>query len=130
MAFVNIGLFPDTGVAYLLAKEIGEKKTMELCATGRPVGAEEARDLGFVYKVVPKEDLDAQVDQFARKLAAGPQVSYKNIKKQIYAASFSDYEHYLNDVEIPTQHECSNTEDFKEGCSAFMEKRKAEFEGK
>lgn len=130
MAFVNIGLVPDTGGAYLLAKEIGEKKTMELCATGRPVDAQEAKDLGFVYKVTAKEDLDAEVYKFAKRLASGPQVSYKNIKKQIYAVAFSDYERYLDDVEIPTQHECSNTEDFKEGCSAFMEKRKPEFQGK
>ncbi|MDD4369563.1 MAG: enoyl-CoA hydratase-related protein [Anaerostipes sp.] len=132
MAFVNIGLVPDTGGAYLLAKEIGEKRAMELCATGRSVGAEEAKELGFVYKVVPKEELDEAVAKFAKKLAAGPQISYKDIKKQIYTASFAsaNYETYLNDVEVPTQHECSNTEDFKEGCSAFMEKRKPEFKGK
>lgn len=130
MAFVNLGLVPDTGGAYLLAKEVGEKKAMELCATGRMVDANEGKDLGFVYKVVAKEELDEQVHKFAKKLAAGPQVSYKDIKKQIYAASFTDYERYLNDTEIPTQHECSNTEDFKEGCSAFMEKRKPVFLGK
>ena len=52
MAFVNLGLVPDTGGAYLLAKSIGEKRAMELCIMGRPVRAQEAKDLGFVYKVV------------------------------------------------------------------------------
>lgn len=58
MAFVNLGLVPDTGGAYLLARQLGEKRAMELCATGRPLSAEEAKELGIVYKVVPKEALD------------------------------------------------------------------------
>ena len=81
-------------------------------------------------KVVAPEALAEESLKFAKKLTAGPLVSYANIKKQVYAAAFSDYERFLDDVENPTQHECSNTEDFKEGCSAFMEKRKAAFQGK
>lgn len=130
MAFVNLGLVPDTGGAYMLCKEIGMKKTMELCATGAPVGAEEGKALGFVYKVVPAEGLEAETLKFANKLAAGPLVAYKNIKKQIYASAFTDYERFLNEVEGPSQHECSKTADFIEGCCAFMEKRKAVFQGK
>ncbi len=130
LAFVNLGLVPDTGAAYLLCKAIGEKRTMKYAATGKPIKAGEAVALGLVEKVVAPEELAAETEEFARKLAAGPLVSYKNIKRQIYAAAFSDYERFLDDVENPTQHECSNTEDFKEGCAAFMEKRKAEFQGK
>lgn len=130
MAFVNIALVPDTGGAYLLTKEIGEKKAMEFCATGRPVTAAEAKDLGIVYKVFSDEELHDTVMKFAGKLSRGPLVSYKNIKKQIYASAFSEYERYLTEVENPLQHECSNTADFIEGCSSFMEKRKAQFQGK
>jgi enoyl-CoA hydratase/carnithine racemase len=130
MAFINLGPVPDTGGTYLLAKEIGEKKAMELCATGRPVTAQEGKDLGFVYQVVPLEQLDEATNKLAQKFVHGPLVAYKNVKKQMYAAAFADYVHYLDDVENPTQHECSNTKDFVEGCKAFMEKRKAEFQGK
>ena len=130
MAFVNLGLVPDTGGAYLLAKSIGEKRAMELCITGRPVRAQEAKDLGFVYKVVPADELGAEVDALAHKLAAGPLLSYKDIKRQIYSAAFSDYERFLDKTEVPTQHECSNTKDFIEGCSAFMEKRAPQFTGR
>ena len=56
--------------------------------------------------------------------------AYANIKKQIFAAAYSDYEHYLTQVELPTQCACGATEDFKEGVCAFMEKRKANFQGK
>jgi trans-2-decenoyl-[acyl-carrier protein] isomerase len=130
LAFVNLGLVPDTGVTYLLSKSIGTSKTMELAATGRPVGAEEAKTLGLAYKVVPKEDLDEATMSFAKKLANGPLLSYKNIKKQIYDANYADYKKWLDETEIPTQRECAASMDFQEGCKAFMEKRKAVFEGR
>jgi trans-2-decenoyl-[acyl-carrier protein] isomerase len=130
LAFVNLGLVPDTGVTYLLSKSIGTSKTMELAATGRPVGAEEAKALGLAYKVVPKEDLDEATMSFAKKLANGPLLSYKNIKKQIYDANYADYKKWLDETEIPTQRECAASMDFQEGCKAFMEKRKAVFEGR
>lgn len=130
MAFVNLGLVPDTGGTYLLAKSIGAQRAMELCATGRPVGAEEAKALGLAYQVVEKEELEAATMKFAAKLAAGPLLSYKNIKKQIYETSYKDYTSYLKGCEIETQRECASSEDFKEGVKAFIEKRRAAFEGK
>lgn len=57
MAFVNLGLVPDTGGSYLLVKQLGPKRAMDICATGRPVSAQEAKDLGIVYRIVPNEDL-------------------------------------------------------------------------
>lgn len=130
MAFVNLGLVPDTGGTYLLARSIGAQRAMELCATGRPMKADEAKALGLVYEVVPKEELDAATMKLAKKLAAGPLLSYKNIKKQVYEASLADYKRYLDDVEVPTQRECAASTDFVEGVKAFMEKRPAKFEGK
>ena len=130
LAFVNIGLVPDTGATYLLSKSIGVSRTMELAATGRPLGAEEAKALGLAYKVTTPEDLDDVTMKFARKLAAGPLISYKNIKKQIYDVNYSDYKKWLDETEVPTQRECAASMDFQEGCKAFMEKRQAVFEGK
>lgn len=130
MAFVNLGLVPDTGGTYLLAKSIGAQRAIELCATGRPVSADEAKDAGLAYQVVPKEDLEKDTMKFAAKLAAGPLLSYKNIKKQIYESCYKDYADYLAGCEIETQRECASSEDFKEGVKAFMEKRKAVFQGR
>ena len=130
LAFVNLGLVPDTGATYLLTRLIGPNRTMELAATGRPVGAEEAKALGLAYKVTTVEELDSVTMAFARKIAAGPLLSYKNIKKQIYDAMYVDYKKWLEETEVPTQRECSASMDFQEGCKAFMEKRKAVFQGK
>ena len=130
LAFVNLGLVPDTGATYLLTRLIGPNRTMELAATGRPVGAEEAKALGLAYKVTTVEELDSVTMAFAKKIAAGPLLSYKNIKKQIYDAMYVDYQKWLDETEVPTQRECSASMDFQEGCKAFMEKRKAVFEGK
>lgn len=129
-AFVNLGLVPDTGATYLLTRLIGPNRTMELAATGRPVGAEEAKALGLAYKVTTVEELDSVTMAFAKKIAAGPLLSYKNIKKQIYDAMYVDYKKWLDETEVPTQRECSASMDFQEGCKAFMEKRKAIFQGK
>lgn len=130
LAFVNLGLVPDTGAVYLLSKAIGSARTMELAATGRVMDAAEAKGLGLAYKVTAVDELDEVTMKFAAKLAAGPLISYRNIKKQIFDAAYSDLEKWLAESEGPTQHECSNTEDFKEGVKAFMEKRKAQFAGK
>lgn len=130
LAFVNIGLVPDTGATYLLAKTIGTARTVQLAATGRPLSAAEAKEWGLAYEVVSPEELSGATMKLAAKITSGPFISYKNIKKQLYAAVYSDYKQWLDTVEVPTQRECSASLDFQEGCKAFMEKRKAEFKGK
>lgn len=130
LAFVNLGLVPDTGATYLLTKSIGTARAMDMAATGRPMDAAEAKACGLAYKVTTKEELDEVTMKFAKKLAAGPLLSYKNIKKQIYDAAYPDYKKWLEETEIPTQRECAASMDFQEGVKAFMEKRKANFEGK
>ena len=94
------------------------------------MGAEEAKEVGLAYKVTTVEELDEVTMKFARKLAAGPQISYRDIKKQMYDASYADFEKWITESEGFTQKECSKTEDFQEGVKAFMEKRKAQFIGK
>lgn len=130
LAFVNLGLVPDTGSTYLLTKQLGDKRAMEYCITGEPILAIQAQEWGLVNKVVAIEELDKISTNFAKKLSQGPQIAYKHIKAQIYESVYQDYIHYLSEVELPTQQACVTSEDFKEGVQAFIEKRKVSFKGK
>lgn len=130
LAFVNLALVPDMGLTYLLTKTIGPARTMDLAVTGRPVDVTEFYDWGLVHRMVPADILDEETMKFARKLTTGPLVAYKNIKKQIYTAEYADYLKWITTVEVPTQCECAATQDFREGVYAFVEKRRAAFEGK
>lgn len=129
LAFVNLGLVPDMGLTYLLTKAIGPARTMDLAVTGRPVKATELYDWGLIHRMVPADILDDETMKFAQKLTTGPLVAYQNIKKQIYTAEYADYLKWITTVEVPTQCECAQTADFREGVYAFIEKRRAEFTG-
>lgn len=128
-AFVNIGLIPDAGGLFLLTRSLGINKAAHLAMLGTPVTAAEGKDLGFVYKVCPVEDLGIETDKLAAKLAKGPLVSYAYMKELIYESQFKGYEEYTK-LECSKQMACGYTEDFKEGVFAFGEKRKANFSGK
>lgn len=129
LAFVNLALVPDMGLTYLLSKMIGPARTMDLAVTGRPVSVTELCDWGLVTRVVPEGDLDKATMKFAQKLAEGPLVAYKNIKKQVYAANYAQYKEWIDNIEVPTQCECAATHDFHEGVYAFIEKRRSVFNG-
>lgn len=128
-AFVGIALVPDTGGPYLLSRSIGAQRALEMCITGRPVGAQEARELGLVHQIFPAGELEAGTMELARRLAAGPLKAYANIKKQVYGAAFRDYEWYLTQVEETTMMACAGTRDHEEGVRAFVEKRRPRFRG-
>ncbi len=128
-SFVHVGLVPDTGGAYLLAKTVGVNKAAELMMTGRVVTAQEAKDLGLVYQVTTIDALDSETMNLAKRLASGPTVAFTYMKKMLYQTSFSDFENFL-ELEAEVQAKCCMTDDFKEGVTAFVEKRKPIFQGK
>ncbi len=128
-SFVQVGLVPDMGGVYFLCKLLGYARATELCMTGREVLADEAFKLGLVNKVVPVEELEAETVEFAKKLATGPSASYAKMKDLINKITFTELEEHLTAVS-QYQIQSAMTLDFKEGITAFMQKRKPEFQGR
>ncbi len=125
-AFVGVGLIPDTGGVYALAKAVGATKAVQLCMTGEPIKADRALELGMVYKVVPDEELDGAVLKLASRLAAGPSSCYKAIKEIAWEIEWKDFEEYCALEEVK-QAEVASSPNFREGVFAFLEKRPAKF---
>ncbi len=128
LAFANIGLVPDAGATWLVAKSAGRARALEMALLGEKVSAEHALDLGLVTRVVDDERLNDEVKAVATKLANGPSIALGLIRKQVAAALNSTFVETL-DIEMVNQSVAGRTEDFLEAVAAFAQKRKPEFKG-
>lgn len=127
--FIKIGLMPDGGSTYFLPRVVGYAKAFELMATGDIFSAQDALALGLVNRVVPFEELDKTVNAMAERLAASPPIALAKIKEGLANGERSDLAGAL-EFEAVNQGDCFSSDDFKEGVAAFLEKRKANFQGK
>lgn len=129
MAFIKIGLIPDGGSTYFLPRLVGYAKAFEVMATGRTIGADEALSLGLVNQVVPVEKLDAAVNALVETFLAAPAIALAKIKEALVHGQSADLGSAL-EFEALNQAECFRSEDFLEGVTAFLQKRKASFQGR
>jgi 2-(1,2-epoxy-1,2-dihydrophenyl)acetyl-CoA isomerase len=127
--FINIGLVPDSGSSYFLPRAIGMAKAFELCSMGNRVKAKEALELGLINKVVAADELDAVVKEYADYYAQAPTKAIGLIKKMLQKAMTSSLEDML-EYEAYAQEIAGSSRDYKEGVTAFLEKRKPIFVGK
>lgn len=125
---VNLGLIPGYGGTQRLTQLIGKSKAMELILTGDMIGAEEAKNLGLVNHVFPLADLLAETKKILHKINSKAPVAVAKSIRLINQAANGDEQGFNN--EIVEFGACFETEDMKEGVSAFLEKRKANFKGK
>ena len=125
--FVRVGLSgADMGACYILPKIVGLTKATELLMTGDFISAEEALSIGFYNRVVPHAELPSATAELASKLAAGPANGLAVTKQQLNAESLPKLKEMLA-LEATAQAQCMLHSDFKEGYSAFIEKRNPKF---
>ncbi|RMG59185.1 MAG: enoyl-CoA hydratase [Deltaproteobacteria bacterium] len=128
-AYPRVGLSPDGGTTFLLTREIGYHRTMELLLTGKVLGAEEALSWGLVNGVKEPEELLPFVSSLAGKIAGGPTGAYARGKELIAQAYFGAMETQM-ERERQNIKESMKTDDFREGVLSFIEKREPRFTGK
>jgi 2-(1,2-epoxy-1,2-dihydrophenyl)acetyl-CoA isomerase len=127
-AFSKIGLVPDSGGTWLLPRLIGEARAKALAMTGQPLGAETAADWGLIWKAVPDTDLMTEAGKLSAHLAAGATAGLALTKDLIQQAADQPLDRQL-DAERDAQRQAGRTDDYREGVTAFLEKRPARFSG-
>jgi 2-(1,2-epoxy-1,2-dihydrophenyl)acetyl-CoA isomerase len=128
-AFSKIGLIPDSGGTFMLPRLIGFQRASALMMTGEKVSARDAWMMGMVYKVYPDEVFMEEVLKMAGTLAQMPTYGLALTKKALNQSLTNNLEQQL-ELEDELQTLAGNSEDYKEGTAAFLEKRKPIFKGK
>ena len=127
-AFINIGLIPDSGGSYFVTGILGRARAFEWLASGRKLTAVEAQAWGLVSEVVESERLAARVSELAAELASLPTRGVGMTKRLLDHAVEASLEDQL-EREAQLQAAATQTEDFREGVAAFLEKRPPRFTG-
>ena len=128
-AFTKRGVLPESGGTWLLPRMLGWAKAAELVFTGRTLSAEQALELGLVNQVVAAEELDAAVTSLANEIASNAPLAVQASKRMMRAAlseEFDDHVHHVFLQLLPL----FQSQDFREGMRAFLEKRPPRFEGR
>ncbi len=121
-AFSKIALVPDAGGTYWLTRLLGEARAKALALTAHPLPAQDAADWGLIWKAVDDDKLMDEATALAETFSAGPTNAYALTKKAIHAASTNSLDEQL-DLERQLQREAGMSDDYKEGVSAFLQKR-------
>jgi 2-(1,2-epoxy-1,2-dihydrophenyl)acetyl-CoA isomerase len=127
-AFIGIGLAPGCGTQFF-TKLVGYQKACEYILTSKTFTAEEALELGIINQLVESDKLDEEVDKFVNKFQKLAPIAVRKAKMLINKSLENDMISHL-DLESKTAAFAAGTDDFKEGVTAFVEKRKPVFKGK
>jgi 2-(1,2-epoxy-1,2-dihydrophenyl)acetyl-CoA isomerase len=128
-AFRRIGLVPDCGSTWLLPRLIGRARAIELSLLGERLPAETALAWGLVNRVFDDAALLGETLRVATELASGPTMALGLVRRLYWESPDNSYEQQL-DLECRLQRQAGDTEDFREGVTAFLEKRPAKFIGR
>ncbi len=127
--FAERGFTPDSGATWLLPRRVGEVRARELLLLGRALTGEDAEAWGVIHRAVAPDALDDTVDEVVTQLASGPTVALGLTKWLLHASAGLPLEAHLPN-EAFAMELSARTEDFREGLTAFTEKRAPRFEGR
>ena len=127
--FVKRGLVADVGSMLRLPQIVGPQHASELLFTGEIINADRALELGLVMSVVPQDQLLAEANKLARKIADNPPLAVRYLKEGLRRSYYGDFEEVGNWV-AQTLGVLFQTEDHKEGVASFLEKREPHFKGR
>jgi enoyl-CoA hydratase/carnithine racemase len=128
-AFTRRGVLPESGGTWLLPRMVGWAKAAEIIFTGRTLSAEQCLELGLVNRVVPDELLMKETLALAQEIAESAPMAVQASKRMMrmgLSEEFGDHVHHVYLQLLPL----FRSQDFREGMTAFLEKRKPNFEGR
>lgn len=128
-AFVNIGLIPDTGGTYYLPRLLGRQLANYLTFTGKKLSATDAKSHGLIAEVFSDEEFEVKSMEIVQNISELPTAAISITKKAFLHSYDNTLEEQL-DLEAKLQQTAANSEDFKEGVTAFLQKRKPVYKGK
>ena len=127
--FVNVGLVLDSGSSFFLPRVVGYNKAFELATLGSKISAQEAHNLGMIYKVVSADELTSETEKLVEYYANAPTKAVGLIKSMLNKSYNSTLPEML-EYEAYCQEMAGFSDDYKEGILSFIEKRKPNYSGK
>jgi 2-(1,2-epoxy-1,2-dihydrophenyl)acetyl-CoA isomerase len=125
----KLGLVPDMGCTWLLPQLLGRARSRALALLGDRLPADKAAEWGLIWAAVADDQLLSEAHALAQRLAKGPTNAFREIKRVLDAAALNTLDEQL-ELERRVQHTLGDTEDFREGVTAFLTKREPQFKGK
>lgn len=129
LAYLGIATSIDGGGSWHLVRQVGLQRAMELAYTNASMTAEEAVRLGLIARAVPVEQLEAETSSLAARLASGPSFAFGKVRRLLRQAGQRTLVEQLA-AEHDSFCDCAATADFREGITAFFERRKPAFKGR
>ncbi len=128
LAYCHLGTSPDGGATWHLPRTTSMKIAMEIALLGDRFGPEQAHNWGLVNRVVPLGALDSATNELSHRLATGPTHAHARAKRLLYDSQNTSLPAQLESETVAFV-ECAMSNDFREGVTAFVEKRKPTFSG-